>query len=192
MTQNELIESYQNDKNIIIRDQLYEQNRELLKKLTNYLIHSLFPNICLENEDFIAYSYLAFVKCLETFNTKQTKYTFTHALITINKSMVIRYASQMLKMGQRVLNSAISICPETEFLLGHSSETEVNKKVEIELAEEKLNEFIKRLTLSNQRIVKMRMSGYSINEIAKVLHLKRKKVANKFAAICIQYRKHCI
>jgi hypothetical protein len=106
MNENSLIEQYQNSKDLLIRDKLYEQKREILEKFTSSIARSFFPNICLENQDFMSYSYLSFIKCLDNFNTKQKQYTFTQALLTTNKSMIIRYGSKMLQLGHHALNTA--------------------------------------------------------------------------------------
>jgi hypothetical protein len=114
MNENQLIEKYQMDKDPLIRDQLFQQKRKMLNAVTVVLTKELFSNFILDEDDFIAYSFLSFLKCLESFNTNQTKYTFDQALVVVNKCMIIRYASQQLKLGHRALNTYQSLEPKHE------------------------------------------------------------------------------
>ncbi|MDR2369799.1 MAG: sigma-70 family RNA polymerase sigma factor [Mycoplasmataceae bacterium] len=190
MNVNQLIEQYQNNKNILIRDQLYEQNKELLEKLTSNLVRNLFPNICLEHQDFMSYSYLSFIKCLDTFNTKQRRYTFTQALLVTNKSMVIRYASRVLQRGHRALNAAYSLEEQSEYSLkNYVNDNDPSKKVEQEIELEKINEYLSHLDLMHRRVVRLKVKGYTTEEISQILHIKSKAVANMYNLICKKYRK---
>ncbi|MDR1991189.1 MAG: hypothetical protein LBP70_00435 [Mycoplasmataceae bacterium] len=192
MSENQLIKQYQLEKNLLIRDQLFAQYRQILNALTVNLVKNLFPNVPLEKEDFISYTYFSFIKCLETFNTEQNKYTFTQALATINRSMIIRYASRMLRNGERVLNVAYSLLPSHEYQASYSSETEINHKLEIELEIKKLMQYVQRYPKSVQAMVQMKIHGYSNKEIATHLHVKNKKVANTFLMISKNYRKYLV
>jgi RNA polymerase sigma factor (sigma-70 family) len=189
MTENQLIEQYQSSKNLLIRDQLYEEKKKLLEILTSNLVKNLFPNICLEKQDFLSYSYLSFMKCLNTFNTKQKRYSFTQALITVNRSMLMRYGGRMLQTGQQVLNAAYSLENSMENRINCAASCDLDQKVYEEIEIEKLYEFLKPFSPISQQIVKYKIDGYTNEEISEKLHIKAKAVANRFSTICKKYRK---
>jgi RNA polymerase sigma factor (sigma-70 family) len=192
MSEIKLIEQYQNNKDSLIRDELYERKRVALERLTIKLVSEMFPKLCLEKQDFFSYTYLSFIKCLETFNTKQRRYTFNQALMTINRSMIIRYGSRLLQVGHQVLNTAYRMETRPDACADNVEETNVHQMIDDELMIEKIMKFCKRYPVIYQKIIKLKLEGYSNEEISKMLHVKTKTVANKYSSICKKYRKHCI
>jgi RNA polymerase sigma factor (sigma-70 family) len=193
MNENKLIELYQTNKDVLIRDQLFEEKRQLLEVFTNKLIRTLFPNICLENQDFMSYSYLSFIKCLESFNTKQRRYTFTQALMTINRSMIIRYGGKMLQNGHYALNNSFSLDEiRASYSINCANEIDFHKELDQEIEIEKIRKFLGHFPAASRKIIELKLQGYEVSEISKKLHLSSKFVSNTFAQICRKYQKHCV
>jgi hypothetical protein len=103
--------------------------------------------------------------------------------------MIIRYASQQLKLGHRALNTYQSLEPKHEWYSSYSSEEEMNANVEKEIEIEKIKEYVKNESVWTQRFVELKLQGYSNRQIANIHHVNKKRVDNVLLRICYKYRK---
>ncbi|MDR1234589.1 MAG: sigma-70 family RNA polymerase sigma factor [Mycoplasmataceae bacterium] len=187
MTENQMIQEYQTKKNLLIRDELYERNKQMLERLTRSLVNRLFSDFVLEKEDFLSYTYFSFVKCLESFDTKQTRYTFKQALATTNKSMIVNYGMSQQTLGNRALNMACTL-DDRLFQSGCILEEQVHDDLDQELEVNKINHFLEQYPKSIQKLFNLKAQGYQNKEIARMLRMDYKKVSNTFANICKRYK----
>ncbi|MDR0739891.1 MAG: hypothetical protein LBF00_03370 [Mycoplasmataceae bacterium] len=189
MTEKEMIQEYKINNNLSVRDELYYRHKDMLEALTNNLFRQLFNNSFIEKEDFLSLSYLSFVKCLDTFDINQKRYTFTQALATTNRSMLINYAIKYQTLGHRVLNEAINLNTNL-YTISYSNEEEIIRNVDQECEIEKIQQFLKPYPIKVKKLFKLKADGYQNKEIATMLKLSTKKVANSFLNICKRYRNY--
>jgi RNA polymerase sigma factor (sigma-70 family) len=191
MTEQEMIYLYRSESLSCVRDILHEKYQRMIEVLTTNLVYRTFAKPMLDNEDFLSYSYLSLIECLKVYNIKQIGYSFAQSLAMINRRLIIRYGGNLLAASQTAINSAINnreIYDEKTLTYATHDEERKDKSADDDARWEILNKFLKPYSTLCKRVIRLRGEGWDNQEIARKLHISRRRVCNTYTYVARQFR----
>ena len=131
----------------------------------------------IEITDIMQEGYIGLEEAINNFDENDNTTFYTFALLCINRQ-IINYLRKCTRGKNRILNDALTIDENLERNCKDDFDVEMNF-----LSKDIINDITKELTKFEYDVFKLRLNGYSYDEIAKYLNKNVKSIYNTFHRI---------
>ena len=165
---------------------IYQKYKPIIvKKSQNMIIRASHHGI--EISDIMQEGYIGLEEAIMNFNEKDEASFYTFAMLCINRQ-IINYLRKTTGGKDKILNDAVAIDEYVEKNMKDDYDTEfsfIYKEYEKDIT----SEIEKQLTDFEFNVFKMKMNGYSFEEIANNLNRDLKSIYNTFQRIKVKVKK---
>jgi len=157
----------------------------IIKKSQNMIVRASHHGI--EISDIMQEGYIGLEEAIKNFNENDNASFYTFAILCINRQ-IINYLRKTTGGRDRILNEAVAIDEYVEKNMKDDYDTEfsfIYKEYEKDINDE----IEKNLTDFEFKVFKMKIDGYSFEEIANNLNRDLKSIYNTFQRIKIKIKK---
>lgn len=166
---------------------LYQKYKPIIiKKSKNAIMYA--PHHGIEISDIMQEAYIGLDEAIKSFSQDDNATFYTFAGICIDRK-IFNYLRKVTRSKNKILNDAVYIDDNIEGLVKDSLDIEYdflgndNENKLLELIQEKLTDF-------ELEVFKMKIGGYSFEEIARVLNKDIKSIYNTFQRIKVKIKKY--
>ena len=165
---------------------IYQKYKPIIvKKSQNMIIRA--SHLGIEISDIMQEGYIGLEEAIMNFNEKDEASFYTFAMLCINRQ-IINYLRKTTGGKDKILNDAVAIDEYVEKNMKDDYDTEfsfIYKEYEKDIT----SEIEKQLTDFEFNVFKMKMNGYSFEEIANNLNRDLKSIYNTFQRIKVKVKK---
>lgn len=158
----------------------------IIKKSKNAIMYATHHGI--EINDIMQEGFIGLDEAIKRFSQEDTATFYTFALLCIDRK-IVNYLRKMTQSKNRILNDAVAIDDTVERV--------VRDNIDIELAlisknnrEDLINKINECLTEFEMEVFKMKIKGYTFDEIANTLNKDVKSIYNTFHRIKMKIKKN--
>lgn len=158
----------------------------IIKKSKNAIMYATHHGI--EINDIMQEGFIGLDEAIKRFSQEDTATFYTFALLCIDRK-IVNYLRKMTQSKNRILNDAVAIDDTVERV--------VRDNIDIELAlisknnrEDLINKINECLTEFEREVFKMKIKGYTFDEIANTLNKDVKSIYNTFHRIKMKIKKN--
>ena len=166
---------------------LYQKYKPIIiKKSKNAIMYA--PHHGIEISDIMQEAYIGLDEAIKNFSQDDSATFYTFAMVCIERK-IFNYLKKVTRSKNKILNEAVYIDENIEGLIKDSLDIEYNflgndnENKLMDLIQEKLTDF-------ELEVFKMKVKGYSFEEIAKDLNKDIKSIYNTFQRIKVKIKKY--
>lgn len=157
----------------------------IIKKSNNAIIKA--TNLGIEINDIMQECYIALKEAIDSFKEQDETTFYTFANLCIDRQ-ILSYIKRLKAGKGRILNEAIFIDENLENILTTSIDTE-DEMIINEQEENIIERIMQELSQSEIEVFKLKLKGYSYEEISKKLNKDHKAIYNSFQRIKSKIKK---
>lgn len=168
--------NYQNNKDLIWRNQAYFNNLYLMRSYALHVITTSFNYYTIDKKELDSILYIAFVDAITRFDVKQNKYNIDQALFLNIRSKVVKEIVKNIKSNHndRILFKNLVNGPKLEQATNHRNKQSLENI--FQCIEENCDPMLK-------SVIEMKLKGYSAKTIATLCGTTISKINNKIHSL---------
>ena len=166
---------------------LYNKYRPIIIKKSRYAF-SFASHHGIDVSDIMQEGFMGFEEAIRSFSQDDGATFYTFALVCIDRQ-ILNFLRRTTRGKDRILNEAITLDEKIEKVVKDETDIELsflNKDYEKKVIEETRKE----LTNFELKVFDLRVSGYTIEEIANTLNKDAKSIYNTFHRIKMKFKKN--